>query len=139
MTSNVPIVRQIARTSLAPQFALIAVLMGGAYLAGFEPFILIGAAAYLVLSFALRRLIPRDHRAGIALLRREMFADALPHFERSYEFFTRHRWLDDWRFITLLSSSRVSYREMALLNVAYCYGQTGYGERSRAYYQRVAQ
>jgi Tetratricopeptide repeat len=98
----------------------------------------VGAAIYLALSLGLRRLIPRDQRAGFALLRRGKFADALPHFQRRYEFFTRHRWLDDWRFISLLSSSRISYREMALLNVAYCHGQTGDGERSRECYQRVA-
>ena len=139
MASSAPIVRQIAWISVVPQLVFMALLMAAAYLAGFEPFIVVGAAAYLVLSLGLRRLIPRDHRAGIALFRRERFAEALPHFQRSYEFFTRHRWLDDWRFITLLSSSRISYREMALLNVAYCYGQTGDGERSREYYQRVAQ
>jgi len=137
MPSSLPIVRQIAWISVVPQLALIAILMGGAYFAGFEPPIVVGAAAFLAISLALRRLIPRDHRAGIALFRREMFADALPHFQRSYEFFTRHRWLDDWRFIALLSSSRISYREMALLNVAYCYGQTGDGKKSRDYYERV--
>jgi hypothetical protein len=139
MPSNVPIVRQIAWISVVPQLALMAILMAAAHFAGVEPCIVVGAAAFLAVSFALRRLIPRDHRAGIALFRQEMFADALPHFQRSHEFFTRHRWLDDWRFIALLSSSRISYREMALLNVAYCYGQTGDGKKSRDYYQRVAQ
>lgn len=139
MASSAPIVRQSAWISIVPQLALMALLMAGAYFAGLEPFIVIGAAAYLGISFGLRRLVPQDHRAGMALFRQERFAEALPHFQRSYEFFTRHRWLDDWRFITLLSSSRISYREMALLNVAYCYGQTGDGERSREYYQRVAQ
>ena len=139
MASSAPIVRQIAWISVVPQLAIMALLVAGAYFAGFQPFIVVGATAYLVLSIGLRRLIPRDHRAGIALFRRERFADALPHFQRSYEYFTRHRWLDDWRFIALLSSSRVSYREIALLNVAYCYGQTGDGERSRELYQRAAQ
>jgi tetratricopeptide (TPR) repeat protein len=118
---------------------MLALLTAGAYLAGVESFIVVGAAAYLVISFGLRRFIPRDHRIGIALFRRGSFADALEHFQRSYEFFTRRRWLDDWRFITLFSSSRVSYREMALLNVAYCYGQIGDGARSKEYYERVTQ
>jgi hypothetical protein len=76
---------------------------------------------------------------GVSLFRQERFADALPHFQRSYEFFTRHRWLDDWRFLTMLSSSRISYREMALLNVAFCYSQTGDGQRSRQCYQQALQ
>ena len=139
MVSNPPIVRQVAWVSVVPQLALMALLMAGAHFAGVEPCIVVGTAAYMVLSIGLRRLVPRDHRAGVALFRRERFADAIPRFQRSYEFFTRHRWLDDWRFIALLSSSRISYREMALLNVAYCYGQMGDGERSLECYQRVAQ
>jgi hypothetical protein len=139
MPSNVPLVRQIAWISVVPQLAVMAVLMGAAYLAGIEPFIVVGAVVYLTISFALRRLILRDQRIGVALLRRDMFLEALPHFLRSYDFFARHPWLDNWRFITLLSSSRISYREMALLNVAYCYAQMGGGRKSREYYERVIQ
>lgn len=105
---------------------------------GIEPFVPVGAAAYLMLSFGLRRLLPHDHRAGMALFRQGRFAEALPCFQRSYDFFTRRRWLDDWRYVALLSSSRISYREMALLNIAYCYGQMGDGPRSLECYQRVA-
>ncbi len=139
MASNPPIVRQVAWISVLPQLGMLALLMAGAYVAGFKDFIVVGAVAYLVISFGLRRFIPRDHRIGVSLFCRGRFADALEHFQRSYEFFTRRRWLDDWRFIALFSSSRISYREMALLNVAYCYGQLGDGARSKEYYERVTQ
>jgi tetratricopeptide (TPR) repeat protein len=137
MASNLPIVRQVAWLSIVPQLGMLALLMSGAYVAGFKAFVVVGAAVYLVISFGLRRFIARDHRLGVALFRRGRFADALEHFQRSYEFFARRRWLDDWRFVTLFSSSRISYREMPLLNVAYCYGQIGDGARSKEYYERV--
>jgi hypothetical protein len=139
MASSVPVIKQIALVSLVPQLLLIAVFIGAAYLAGFEQFVVVGTGAYLIVSLSLRRFIPRDHRAGIVRVRREEYSEALPYFERSYDFFTRHRWIDDWRFITLASSSRISYREAALLNVAYCYAQTGNGEKAWEYYQRVKQ
>lgn len=139
MASSIPIVKQIAWVSILPQLLVMSLFIGATYLAGAEHFLLIGAAVYLVISISLRWFIPRDHRIGIALFRQNKFAEALSHFEQSYEFFTRNRWLDDWRFITLLSSSHISYREMALLNVAFCYGQIGDGLKSKQNYQRVAQ
>ena len=33
-----------------------------------------------------------------------------------------------------LSSSKMSYKEMALVNIAFCYGQLGEGEKAREYY-----
>jgi len=138
MTSRTPIVRQIAWISVAPQLALVAILIGAAYLAGIKSFVFVGAVVYLLIAMTLRRLIARDHRAGVSLVRRQQFAQALEHFNRSYEFFNRHRWLDDWRFITMCSSSRVSYREMGLLNAAYCYGQIGDGKKSQDCYRPAA-
>jgi tetratricopeptide (TPR) repeat protein len=94
-------------------------------------------ACYLLLLFLLRRAIPKHHRRGMALLRRERFAEAIPEFRRSYDFFTKHRWLDRWRAITMLSSSRIAYREMALLNVAFCLSQIGRRDDACAEYARV--
>jgi tetratricopeptide (TPR) repeat protein len=137
MASSLPIVRQVAWLSVVPQLTVMAALIAVAH--GFEvdnP-ILVGSLAYLVLSFTLRRVIPAHHRAGLKLFRKERFAEAIPRFERSYEFFAKHRWLDRWRFLTLLSSSRISYREMALLNLAFCLAQSGQRDRALAEYQRA--
>ena len=137
MASSTPVVRQVAWLSILPQLMLMAILIALAYWAGTESYIFAGAIAYLVIAMALRRLIPQDHRAGISLARRQQFAQALPCFERSYDFFCRHRWLDDWRYITMCSSSRISYREMSLLGAAYCHGQLGDGGKARDCYQRT--
>ena len=37
----------------------------------------------------------------------------------------------------MLSSSRISYREMGLLNAAFCFGQSGQRERAIEEYRRV--
>lgn len=65
--------------------------------------------------------------------------DAIPHFEKSYEFFARHIWMDKYRYLVMLSSGRLSYREMALINIAFCYGQAGNGIMARGYYERTLQ
>lgn len=37
----------------------------------------------------------------------------------------------------MLSSSKMSYREMALANIGFCYGQIGNGEQSKVYYEKT--
>ena len=37
----------------------------------------------------------------------------------------------------LLSSSRITYKEMALNNIAFCYGQIWHCDKSREYYERT--
>jgi hypothetical protein len=137
MPSSIPIVRQIAWLSLVPQLLIIAVLMWFAYLVNQEQFFIIGAVAYLLISITLRKLIARYHRSGIAKVRQKLFKEAIPCFERSYNFFSCYPWLDKYRYIFLLSSSRSSYKEMALLNIAFCYSQIGEGLRSKEVYNQV--
>ncbi|HEX7447932.1 MAG TPA: hypothetical protein VF306_10325 [Pirellulales bacterium] len=36
-----------------------------------------------------------------------------------------------------MSSSAISYREMALCNIAFCYAQLGNGENAELYYRRT--
>ncbi len=47
--------------------------------------------------------------------------------------------MDKLRFITLLSASRISYTEMALLNIAFCYSQLGDVVAMKLYYQKAAE
>jgi hypothetical protein len=137
MASSLPIVRQIAWLSLLPQIAILLLIIAIVHLLGGQEPLLVGAVAYLVVSFILRLTIARHHVRGMGLIRREHFADAIPHFFNSYEFFTKHAWVDRWRAVTMLSSSRISYKEMGLLNAAFCLAQTGERERSIQEYKRV--
>jgi tetratricopeptide (TPR) repeat protein len=137
MASSLPIIRQTAWLSLVPQIAVMAALVFAASALGVEQPPLAGIALYLVLLFTLRTALPRHHRRGMKLFKRERFADAIPEFRRSYEFFERYPWVDRWRALTVLSSSHISYREMALLNLALCLAQTGQVEEAIAEYQRT--
>jgi tetratricopeptide (TPR) repeat protein len=137
MSSAVPIVRQVAWLSVLPQLAILFIFVEIARFVGAQDAFLAGAIAYLVILFALRFAVPRHHRRGIRLFKNERFAEAIPHFLLSYEFFSKHGWLDRWRALAMLSSSRISYREMALLNAAFCLGQAGQREQSIEHYRRV--
>ena len=58
-------------------------------------------------------------------------------FEKSVAYFTKNAWIDKYRYVTMLSSSKMSYREMGLSNIAFCYGQLGKLEIAKEYYLRV--
>ncbi|MGH7137545.1 MAG: tetratricopeptide repeat protein, partial [Pirellulales bacterium] len=94
----------------------------------------VGAAVYLAYSIRSRIVIPRYHRRGIALVKQQQFADAIPLFRQSLEFFDRHAWIDRFRCVVLMSPSAVTYREMALANIGFCYSQIGDGDNARHYY-----
>jgi hypothetical protein len=137
LASSLPIVRQIAWLSVVPQLLLMAALIAAAKAFGFDDPLLAGVLAYLLLLLTLRRLVPKHHRAGLRLFKQEHFAEAIVHFQKSYDFFVKHQWVDRWRALTMLSSSRVSYREMALLNHAFCLGQTGQRTQAVAVYRQA--
>lgn len=127
----------MAWLSLIPQLAVLFLLVALARALNIGSPYAAGAICFLSLAFALRFFVPRAHREGIRLFKQDRFAEAVPHFEDSYEFFSRHAWVDRWRAITMLSSSRISYREMALLNIAFCLAQSDQRESAIAEYRRV--
>lgn len=97
----------------------------------------VGVAAYLGLSIGLRSLLTSDHRWGMLLIRRGRYSKAVSVFEKSYRFFSRWSWLDRGRYLLLLSSNRMSYREMALVNMAFCQIQLGDEEQAKILYQQA--
>ena len=137
MASNVPTVRQISWTSLIPQLLLIGLLIYIYQLLDFgDPFIA-GALTYAILAFGLRNLVAKPHRKGISLVKKQKFVDALPFFEKSVDYFSKNRWVDKYRYITLLSSSKLTYKEMGLCNIAFCYSQTGNGLKAKEVYEQI--
>ena len=125
MSSGKPMIRQPAWLSLVPQLLFMAVLVALCSLAihSFVMALEVAMMIYLAIFILLRTAIPHHHRKGISLLKTNHYLQAIEEFEKSYTFFTRHAWIDRWRYITLLSSSKISYTEMALLNIAFCYSQ----------------
>ncbi len=137
MASNLPIARQVKWIFLVPQLIILALLMFAYFLADAPEYIAYGALSYLVLSYSLRNFIPLDHRVAMRLVHKRAFQNAIPYFISSYEFFDKHSWIDRYRAFTLLSSSAMCYREMALNNIAFCFSQTGQGAKAIEFYKRT--
>lgn len=139
MSSRAPIVRQVSWLLAVPQMAAMAAVIAAAWFVtrSFVPAVWAGGGVYLAYSVASKLLIARAHRRGIRLFKRQKYAEAIPRFEESYEFFSRHPQVDRYRSITMMSCSAASYGEMALINIAFCYGQLGQGAKAKEYYQRA--
>ncbi len=71
------------------------------------------------------------------LVKQKYFLEAISYFEKSVDFFTRNQWIDKFRYLILLSSSKMTYREMGLCNIAFCYGQIGNEVTAKKYYEMV--
>ncbi len=139
MSSEIPIIKQIAWLSILPQFAVMGLIIWAWYLINPERGVLYGALTYLALSFFLRNALTKAHRIGMIKVRQEKYKSAIPEFQQSYSFFKKYPWIDQYRYLTILSSTKISYSEMALVNIAFCYGQLGDQKNCLAYYRRTLQ
>jgi tetratricopeptide (TPR) repeat protein len=92
--------------------------------------------AYLFVAFSFRRLQLVHHKRGIRLVRQRAWDEAISHFQKSYDYFSRHPKLDEHRWL-FLSASAIALREMALLNMAFCAAQAGRRAEARALYERT--
>lgn len=138
MAQRVPTVRPISWPATIPQLvAGAAAVTIGWFATRSASGLCWGAAVYLIYSFGSRKLILRAHCRGIRFAQTQQFEAAIRAHEESYEFFARHSWLDRYRSITMMSPSAMSYREMALLNIAFAYSQIGDGKKSKEYYRRA--
>ena len=135
--SSTPIIRQIAWISLIPQLALMALLIGIAYFFFPEYALMYGASAYLFISIILKTQISKAHRQGIVFIHKKQYKNAIIRFEESYAFFKKYPWVDKYRYITVLSASKIPFGEMALNNIAFSYGQLGNRKKARAYYKQT--
>lgn len=137
MESKLPIVKQMAWLSILPQMMVLIIIALIQYQIDQEKFILYTGITYLAILFFLRFVIPSKHRKGIRLFKQRKFKKAIPYFQQSYKFFKKNNWIDKYRYLTLLSSSRISYTELALLNEAFCLLQIGEKEEAIRKYEDV--
>ena len=91
------------------------------------------------MSFGLKKIFLKNHTKGITLTKEGKNKEAIALFEKSAKFFGDHLWVDHYRFITLLSASKYLYREMALINISYCYMALNNKEKANEYYMKVLQ
>ena len=145
MASNIPSIRQYTWESLPPQLLMSAIYSVIAHFLKLDDYlgfhgifsnIMYGAFGQLIIWFIIRNIYAKHHAQGMELVRQEKYADAIPFFIDSYQTFSKHSWVDKYRYY-LGSSSKISYKEMDLNNIAFCYGQIGDKEKSIEYYRQT--
>jgi tetratricopeptide (TPR) repeat protein len=77
-------------------------------------------ALYLLWSRLSKAVALRYQHRGLRLAQAGLFEQAADAFATSFERLSRHAWVDRYRFVVLLDASAVAYRELALVNIAYC-------------------
>ncbi|ULQ58634.1 hypothetical protein K7I13_08665 [Brucepastera parasyntrophica] len=135
--SDTPIVRSVAWISLIPQLLVLGLFILLFYFLNTPNPLIFGSLAYLLVSFSLRNFLAKDHREGMKLTRMEKYDEAIPVFEKSVNFFTTYNWIDKYRYLVMLNSSKYSFKEMGLCNIAFCYSQTGNAEMTKKYYEII--
>jgi tetratricopeptide (TPR) repeat protein len=137
MAAGIPVNRSIAWIALIPQLLIVLLIIYIFSLLNLGEPTLLGGLTYLVISYVLRTYVVIDFRKGMQLCKTHKFKEAIPHFEKSISFFKEKKWLDKYRYVLLLSSSKMTYREMSLCNIAFCYSQTGEPQQAKLYYENI--
>jgi tetratricopeptide (TPR) repeat protein len=139
MSSSTPIVKQISWKAIPARLPLLLVIMLICSLFNSQVAIIVGVISYITITTVVPRLAALTINKGIKLVRQEKFQEAIPYFEHSYDFYERNSWIDKYRFLVVFSSSKISYREINLCNIAFCYGQLQQKEKCIEAYQRALQ
>ena len=93
----------------------------------------IGTSILLLYVLLARLIFTGEHQLALWHLAHHEYELAIPRFEASFEYFTRHTWLDRLRYMVMLSPAGYRYREMAMLGLGYCHAQLGRVEAQRWY------
>jgi len=134
-----PTIRRISWVAVIPQIITLSVLvfMGDMLMPRYG--ISIGAGIYIGYVLAARRYFTRYHRAGIRLVKLQKFNEAVVKFKQGLDYFNKYPWIDRFRSIVVMSPSAMTYREIQLVNIAFCYSQMGDGQSARSYYEQCLQ
>lgn len=97
-------------------FVVVACVVTGEIIRG----VLIGVIVFAVVAFLLRIILQYNHINGMRLIDDKFYPEASEFFRKSYLFFSKHYWIDKFRFITMFSSNYLSFRDMDLNNYGVC-------------------
>lgn len=122
---------------LIPQVAVFVLFAFFLQSLGVKQYWLLSISAYLLLNGYLKIIIPASHRKGLYYIRKGELEGAIFAFRKSYDFFQKYNWLDEYRAFTLFSLSALSYKEMALMNIIYCHAQLGRDTEVKQVQQRL--
>lgn len=135
--NNIPMTRQVNWFAVIPQLIFMGILIIIYHLLNISEPVVWGSLTYLIFSYGLQSFFTKDHKKGVKLIKINNYSDAIDSFEKSVEYFQKNKWIDKYRFLTLLSASKISYIEMGLNNIAFCYAQIGNGNKAKHYYQKI--
>ncbi len=129
MGNTIMVVRQRSWLLTIPQVAILFLLIVLGYVLFKQQWgwwsLAVGLYVFLIYRFIVRWAFMGDfYRARRKLVRGE-YEEALRLYEKVYEFFSKHPWLDRFRYLILLTPSKRMIRETALNNIVYCYFQLG--------------
>lgn len=141
MTQTMPVVRQLYRPALIPQYIAIAILVVAVRLI-YPPVTLLGAALvgpliYLLICRTTRALLVRDHTLGIRAYKAKHFDRAIEHFQASRDYFSAHPRLDACRSFLFGVACQTPYRVLSLGNMAFCHAQMGNRSKAIELYEQV--
>lgn len=128
MSSKFPVVRQI--NWLAFVLHMFVIVLSTWWFGVF------GIVIYLVLFLLMRQMIAGKFRKGMRLLKNENFDNAIICFQDSYVFFNKHMLLNKYIGI-IISVSKITYKEMSLLNIAYCHIMKKDGAKAKETYEQT--
>ncbi|MBN1696130.1 MAG: tetratricopeptide repeat protein [Spirochaetales bacterium] len=137
MSSHIPTIKQTHVVAIVVQIIILILLMLGFSQINSYYIVFITTGLFVVLVIILKYRIPHYHRKGISFIKKGKWEEALFCFEQSYIFFKTYGWIDRYRFFTLLSASKTSFTEEALLNKAFCLARLGRTEESIQTYKKV--
>lgn len=129
--------RAIAWWTLPVHFTLLILMIWGFSQIGIENPGLWACAVFILYSFLGRMIFSFHQRQGMRLLRLKKFEQALDQFRKSELYFKKYPWLDRFRFFFMLSASKLTFREMALLNQGYCLIMTGKLSEASLHFQNI--
>lgn len=142
MSANqLPTLRRTSMMMIFSQAAVVALLIGIINVV-MRPLSSISAIAagimlYIAYSFGSRMILTAAHRRGVRLVREKKWQAAVQAFEASYAFFTRFPWLDEYRFLAMLTPTSIGYREMALNNMGFALVQAGNNRQAKQHYLKL--
>jgi hypothetical protein len=139
MSSKVPFVNQeTVWLAIVPRLLFIGILCIVYYQWDKRDFIVFGFFTYLIVWYGLRTMaFPKEVHKSIRLIREEKFGEAIPYIERSIEFYNKHSWIDKYRFLLMVSSSKRGLRESSICNLGFCLLQGGQVKAAKEVYEDV--
>lgn len=139
MSSKVPFVKQeTVWLALVPRILFIGVLCVVYYQWDRKSYFAFGFITYLIIWYGLRTIaFPMEVRKSIKLIKEEKFGEAIPYIEKSIEFYNKHSWIDKYRFLLMVSSSKRGIRESSICNLGFCLLQIGHVKAAKEVYEGV--